>query len=104
MLTPEEERQLASETQQEKYRREKEDEMKKVFMFKYEAQGLKQCKDNANLMGQRQVKNVAEQDFLITHWNRETEAIARAGGHMTLDILRRFYNDEDLTEEAALQK
>ena len=77
---------------------------RKVFRYKYEANGLKQCKDNANLMGQKQVKTSAEQQFIITHWQHETDAIARAGGRMTLDILKKFHSAEDIEEPAKLAK
>ena len=53
MLTPEEEKELASLNMIDKYKREREEEERKVYMYRYEANGLKNCKDNANLMGQK---------------------------------------------------
>ena len=105
LLSAPEEEELKLTNQINKLKQEKEKEERKVFQYKYEANGLKQCKDNANLMGQKQVKTSAEQQFIITHWQHELDAIAKAGGHMTLGILNKFHsNGEDIEEGARLAK
>ena len=47
----------------------------KVLKLKYEAENLKNCKDNALMMGEKNVKDNAERQFLVAQWDKEEQMI-----------------------------
>lgn len=76
---------------------------RKVQKFKYEASALKNCRDTAIMMGEKMVKQNAEEKFGIQRWLKHDKAVQDAGGHMTREILNKFYpgceEDENLTRD-----
>lgn len=46
--------------------------------YKYEAEGLKNCKDNALMMGEARVKYNAERQFEINQWEKLEKVVANA--------------------------
>ena len=50
------------------------------------------------MMGEHKVTDMAQQQFEVNKWSKYDGALEEAGGHMTIEILRRFYPDQNIEE------
>ena len=73
--TPQEEEHLRMLRMMRKADENKQVQQLKVLKLKYEAENLKNCKDNALMMGEKHVKDNAERQFLVAQWDKEEQMI-----------------------------
>ena len=77
---------------------------RKVSKFKYEATALKGCRDTAIMMGEKMVKFQAEEKYVIQKWIKHDGEIEKNDGHMTREMLDKFYPNRDDKEEDEVEE
>ena len=73
--------------------------MRKNQKLQYEADGLRNCRDNGTLIGNKKVQTSANQQFLINKYMKEmTERNSRGDNRQGMEIFNKHYAHE-FTEE-----
>ena len=74
----------------------------KNLKLKQETEGLRNCKDNAIMMGERMIKTQAEKQWIITNskWSAEDQEIAIKGG----PEMEKLLNDRLFSIQAGTDK
>ena len=63
--------------------------------LQYEADGLKNCRDNGTLIGQKKVATSANQQFLINKYMKEmTDRNSRGDNRAGMEIFNKFYAEK----------
>lgn len=66
--------------------------MRKNQKLRYEADGLKNCRDNGTLIGQKRVANSANQQFLINKYMKEmSDKKDRGDNRQGMEIFNKYY-------------
>ena len=60
----------------------------KIKLYKFQADQLRRCRENGNLVGCRKVGQCAEELFVIHKMKDEEEAIKNAGGRITMELFK----------------
>ena len=77
------------------FKDEKHQLMRKNQKLQYEADGLKNCRENGTLIGQKKVANSANQQFLINKYMKEMNERNKKGDNKQgMEIFNKFYAEK----------